>query len=112
MSRTSDQFLQQFRAARRVSTPIVNVRTPDPESSLSLIKGAVKDGEAPFVQWDTVRGLVHHNEAGRQEISRLLGEIPPSAVISAIEVLTQPIGRRTTQSCSYPTHILSGARRR
>ena len=64
MSRTSDHFLQQFRAARRVSTPIVNVRTPDPESSLSLIKSAVKEDETPLVQWDSVRGLVHHTEAG------------------------------------------------
>ena len=75
MSRSSDAFVRQFRAARRVSTPIVNVRTPDPESSLSLIKSALKEDQAPLVQWDTVRGLVHHNEPGRDEISRLLGEI-------------------------------------
>ncbi|MBV9081212.1 MAG: hypothetical protein JOZ62_00945 [Acidobacteriaceae bacterium] len=89
MSRSSDAFVRQFRAARRVSTPIVNVRTPDPESSLSLIKSALKEDQAPLVQWDTVRGLVHHNEPGRDEISRLLGEIAPSTVISPIEVLTQ-----------------------
>ena len=70
MSRSSDAFVKQFRAARRVSIPIVNVRTPDPESSLSLIKSALKEDKAPLVQWDTVRGLVHHNEAGRDEISR------------------------------------------
>ncbi len=35
MARTSDPFVQQFRAARRVSTPILNVRTPDPASSLA-----------------------------------------------------------------------------
>jgi hypothetical protein len=89
MSRSSDAFLKQFRAARRVSTPILNVRTPNPESSLRLIKSAVKEDETPLVQWDTVRGVVHHNEAGRHEISRLLGEIAPSTVISPIEVLTQ-----------------------
>ena len=89
MSRSSDGFVNQFRAARRVSTPIVNIRTPDPESSLSLIKSTLKANEAPLVQWDTIRGLVHHNEAGRDEISRLLGEIAPSTVISPIELLTQ-----------------------
>jgi hypothetical protein len=89
MARTSDQFVNHFRAARRVSTPIVSVRTPDPESSLALIKSVVKSKDTPLVLWDTIRGLVALNDAGKQEISRLLGEITPSAVISPIEVLTQ-----------------------
>src|SRR6185312_9628968 len=42
MARTSDHFVQQFRAARRVSTPIVTVRTPDPESSLALMMGTLQ----------------------------------------------------------------------
>ena len=89
MARTSDQFVQQFRAARRVSTPLVNIRTPDPESSLMLIRTVVKDADTPLVFWDTIRGLVGLNEAGKHEISRLFGEITASAVVSPIEVLTQ-----------------------
>jgi ATPase family associated with various cellular activities (AAA) len=88
MARTSDHFVQHFRAARRVSTPILNVRTPDPESSLTLIKGVIQNQEIPLIVWDTIRGLVGLNEAGQQEIPRLLGETAPSAVISPIEVLT------------------------
>jgi hypothetical protein len=89
MSRTSDPFVQQFRAARRVSTPIVNVRTPDPESSLKLIQSAVKNEETPLILWDTIRGLAALNDAGKEEISRLLGEISPASVVSPIEALTQ-----------------------
>ncbi|HZQ54093.1 MAG TPA: AAA family ATPase [Bryobacteraceae bacterium] len=89
MARTSDHFVQQFRAARRVSTPIVTVRTPDPESSLALMKGTLQNEEMPLVRWDTIRGLIGMNDAGRQEIARLFGEVASSAVVSPIEVLTQ-----------------------
>lgn len=89
MPRNSDAFVQHFRAARRVSTPIVNVRTPDPESSLKLIQSAIKSEDTPLVLWDTIRGLAALNDAGNQEISRLLGEISPASVISPIEALTQ-----------------------
>ena len=87
MGRTSDGFVRQFRAARRVSTPILNVRTPDPASSISLITGAVKNDNTPLVLWDTMRGLLGLNDFGKQEISRLMGEISPSAVVFPAEVL-------------------------
>lgn len=88
MPRSSDNFVQQFRAARRVSTPILNIRTPDPASSIALVTNAVKTDTTPLVLWDTMRGLVGLNELGKEEISRLLGETSPSAVISPVEVLT------------------------
>jgi hypothetical protein len=89
MARTSDHFVQQFRAARRVSTPIVTVRTPDPESSLALMRGTLQNEDMPLVRWDTIRGLISMNDAGKREIARLFGEVAPSAVVSPIEVLTQ-----------------------
>ena len=88
MARSSDTFLQQFRAARRVSTPILNVRTPDPASSLTLMAGVLKTESTPLVLWDTMRGLIGLNDLGKQELSRLLGETAPSAVVSPVEVLT------------------------
>ena len=89
MPRNSDPFVQHFRAARRVSTPIVNIRTPDPESSLRLIRSAIKSEDTPLVLWDTIRGLLALNDAGKEETSRLLGEISPASIVSPIEVLTQ-----------------------
>src|SRR4051812_6215229 len=89
MARTSDHFVQQFRAARRVSTPIVTVRTPDPESSLALIKGTLQNEDMPLVRWDTIPGLIGMNDAGKEEIARLFGEVAPFAVVSPIEVLIQ-----------------------
>lgn len=88
MARSSDSFVQQFRAARRVSTPILNIRTPDPASSVALVTSQLKTDTTPLVLWDTLRGLVGLNDPGKQELARLLGEIAPSAVISPVEVLT------------------------
>lgn len=88
MAHTSDGFVQQFRAARRVSTPILNIRTPDPASSIALISGVLKTESTPLILWDTMRGLVGLSDLGKQEISRLLGEVSPSAVVSPVEVLT------------------------
>jgi hypothetical protein len=88
MARTTDHFVQQFRAARRVSTPILNVRTPDPASSLALVTGILKSDSTPLVMWDTMRGVIGLNDLGKQEVSRLLGEVAPSAVVSPVEVLT------------------------
>jgi hypothetical protein len=86
--RTTDHFVQQFRAAHRVSTPILNVRTPDPASSLALISSVLKTESTPLIQWDTMRGLIGLNDPGKQEVTRVLGEIAPSAVVSPVEVLT------------------------
>jgi hypothetical protein len=80
--------MQQFRAARRVSTPIINVRTPDPASSVGLIVNAFKSDVQPIVIWDTIRGLVALNEVGKQELARLTGELSPAAVVSPVEVLS------------------------
>jgi ATPase family associated with various cellular activities (AAA) len=88
MARSSESFVQQFRAARRVSTPILNVRTPDPASSIGLMTATVKADSSPLVLWDTMRGLVGLNDPGKHEIGRLLGEVTPSAVVSPVEVLT------------------------
>ena len=37
MIRTTASFAKAFHAARRVSTPLIAVRTPDPASAIQLI---------------------------------------------------------------------------
>ncbi len=48
----------------------------------------LKAESTPLVLWDTMRGLIGLNDLGKREVSRLLGEVAPSAVVSAVEVLT------------------------
>jgi hypothetical protein len=64
-------FLDLFRAARRVSTPLIAVRTADPGATQNIIVEALtKDAEdkqkpAPaFLAWDVMRGCQWANDAG------------------------------------------------
>jgi len=70
MIQTSQDFVHSFKAARRVSTPIVAVRTPDPASAVHLIQQSLngKGEEAAMLAWDIMRGLYPLNTAGKTEI--------------------------------------------
>lgn len=53
-------FLQQFTAARRVSTPLIAVRTFDAKSTTKLIAGTFEASErktTPMLLWDAMHGL-------------------------------------------------------
>jgi hypothetical protein len=55
MIRTMQEFVQTFKAARRVSTPLVAVRTSDPASTIQTVVPAL-NGTA--LHWDIMHGLV------------------------------------------------------
>ncbi len=57
-------LLDQFRAARRVSTPLVSVRTPDPAATMGLIERGLNGSESAVLLWDFARGLQWRNDAG------------------------------------------------
>jgi hypothetical protein len=67
-------FIEQFTSARRVSTPLVCVRTPDAASTISNIRKSLKTEEktTPLVQWDAVHGLRGLNDKGTVEVSNML----------------------------------------
>ena len=68
------EFVKSFKAARRVSTPLVAVRTSDPASTIRSLAVAVQPagGErVPVLYWDIVRGLDGFNALGKQEAQRL-----------------------------------------
>lgn len=82
-------FIQQFKAAARVSTPIVAIRTFDPSSAVSLIKNSYKVGaeDLPLVSWDCVKGCYPYNNAGKKGLASLIGTNPPLATIKLNNVL-------------------------
>ena len=57
MVRPMEQFVKALEAARRVSTPLVSIRTADPALTVARIEEAVGK-DAAIMQWDSVRGLV------------------------------------------------------
>ena len=66
MIRTMREFVQTFKAARRVSTPLVAVRTADPASTIQTIQETLnsKAKNTAVLYWDVMRGLVGLNDAG------------------------------------------------
>jgi hypothetical protein len=74
-----EQFVRTLLAARRVSTPLIAIRTADPALTVTRIEEAVAKDTA-IVQWDIVRGFVRVNEAGAKEIGKVLGERDPASV--------------------------------
>jgi hypothetical protein len=59
------QLQTQFRAARRVSTPLIAIKTPDQAMTLEALKSAVSNGTAPpILVWDCIRGCQWANQPG------------------------------------------------
>jgi|HubBroStandDraft_5_1064220.scaffolds.fasta_scaffold04957_8 hypothetical protein len=75
------EFIKQFKAARRVSTPLIAVRTSDPASTIRSLANAVQPStfdpntefgeKVPVLYWDVVRGLDGFNKMGKDETNRL-----------------------------------------
>jgi hypothetical protein len=88
MIRTTEEFRLVTKAARRVGTPLVAVRTADPASAIAQVTASVngKNKETPLVAWDFVAGLQGRNEAGNSALAKLLGEnssaLGPSDVLA------------------------------
>src|SRR5208282_325523 len=67
-------FVQQYRASRRVSTPLVCIRTFDSNSTICTIRGVLGDKvtENALIRWDTMHGCQHLNERGGTELTAML----------------------------------------
>jgi hypothetical protein len=52
------------KAARRVSTPIIAITTPDPPATIAAIVASFNGNAPPIIQWDIIRGLTALNKPG------------------------------------------------
>lgn len=82
----TSELLQTFKSARRVSTPLIAVTSPDPAATIRAI-GAVTNG-SPLVCWDIVRGLQGLNPAGRDVVTAVLNGDDPAMRANPVESLT------------------------
>jgi len=62
--------VDQVKAARRVSVPILAINTPDQAATVTAVVEGV-NGNTPKVQWDFVRGFKPLNEEGAMAIAGL-----------------------------------------
>lgn len=90
------KMIAGFKAARRVSTPLIAIRTPDAASTVREIVASIDSKEnVPFLHWDVMRGLVGVGQAGKVELGRLfpnmkseeisMATMRPSEMISQVE---------------------------
>ncbi|MBC8165398.1 MAG: hypothetical protein H7Y20_05950, partial [Bryobacteraceae bacterium] len=79
MLRPMELFVRTLKASRRVSTPLIAIRTADPALAAARIAD-VAGKDAAILRWDSVRGLVKVNEQGNREIAKIIGERSPASV--------------------------------
>jgi hypothetical protein len=74
-------FPAALKAARRVSTPLIAVRTFDPASALQALTCSLPKGDpAPVVRWDIMRGIGAANECARAIVAQLLNGQNPDSI--------------------------------
>jgi hypothetical protein len=76
---SSEEFRAVIKAARRVGTPLLAVRTADPASAMTQVCAGLngKQSPPPVLVWDFIGGLQGRNEAGKSAVAKLLGESSP-----------------------------------
>lgn len=56
---------KQFMAARRAGTPLIAIKTLDPEATMRRLQLKMNP-ETPIIQWDAVRGMTGRNKIGEE----------------------------------------------
>jgi hypothetical protein len=64
-------IIEAFRAARRVSVPLIAIATPDPAATMETL---TKEIAAPALCWDVVRGVRAVNDLGRAAVEATFGD--------------------------------------
>jgi hypothetical protein len=79
-------FIKKFKAARRVSTPIISVRTPDPAATISGIQKSMNGSKPPMITWDIARGARGINQSGDDALAKL--NVEPAMTTNLVEFLS------------------------
>jgi hypothetical protein len=66
-------LVEHFKTARKVSTPLIAIRTPDPAATMGSILNAYNNVTEvpPILQHDIVRGVLHLNDKGGEVLISL-----------------------------------------
>ena len=69
----SSQIVKQFKAARRVSTPVVAINTLDPAATQALLIESFNGDTPPLFRWDLVRALTGITKDAVKSLSTMIG---------------------------------------
>lgn len=84
-------YIEQFMAARMISTPQVVIRTHDALATVKAIASAFgpKEESTPLISWDSINGLKGYNDKG----------------CAAIAAMLQPSGTEAAETVSLPVAL-------
>src|SRR6266700_2612042 len=86
-------LIENFKAARRVGTPLIAISCFDPEATMQSIQASIEDKKTKtsIIQWDVIRGWIARNEHSKEAIGEALrgGEdgVPIEATQDPVEHL-------------------------
>jgi hypothetical protein len=105
---------QTFRAARRAGTPIIAIRTLDPEATIQGLQAKVINRpdskvQTPIIQWDRIRGFIHRNEEGLKAITQCIAgsNNPINPVDMTIEAEKMPFDPQTRMATNPIIFVLN-----
>lgn len=107
-TRGTSCVLDQLDAARRVSTPLIQLATPDPQAFVRALTArlARRTPPDPLVVWDACRGLTGLNEPGQTAATDLIGgdgQFDPTRNNPAEALLRAPRLPRRSVLCLHHT---------
>lgn len=81
-------FIQQFKAARQVSTPLIFIRTADQSATMASIRNAYEAKVVPpMLSHDCMRGLLGINSTGRDAAAAMLDDGGPMSLADPVRML-------------------------
>ena len=72
------KLITNVKAARRVSTPLIAIKTADSAATIAAVCSNIKD-DVPKFRWDIINGLVALNDAATMPLNQLIGDADPVA---------------------------------
>ena len=75
MIRSTEDFRNLLKAARRAGTPLLAIRTADPASAVTQASASIcgKD-DVPVFAWDIMGGIIGRNRVAKEAASHVFGE--------------------------------------
>lgn len=70
-------MIKQLKAARRVSTPLIAITTPDPAATIETLCDGLNGNVAKLV-WDVATGLSYRNAEGKTVLADIAGDMDPT----------------------------------
>ncbi|MGA0383396.1 MAG: ATP-binding protein [Flavobacteriaceae bacterium] len=82
-----NNIVERVKGARRVSTPIISIRTPDPAATMQSISSGINGG-SPKIRWDAASGFAAVNDEGLAVLENSLDGADPGTVSSPADALS------------------------